>query len=371
MTISVRPPATDPAPSNGGYRTPTSDPSGPVIGAAAQTQGKRRGLRGFRSVARLLVGPAILALLLCRLGTGPFMEGIRVIDGRSVMAAIVIGLLTTVCSAWRWRLVAGGLGIRVGLLPGVAAYYRSQLLNTTLPGGVIGDVHRGVSNGRAAGNVGRGLRAVGWERAAGQFVQILLAAIVLIALPSPLPRWIPVLIATLMVSALGGAMLAAPAPHPGGSAVARIIRTAVADLHNGLFARRAWPGILGACVIVVAGHTTTFLIAARAAGATGPLEQLLPLAVLVLLAAAVPTNIGGWGPREGVAAWAFASAGLGPERGVTTAVVFGVMTAIAVLPGAVLLVAGWLHRAPIPDGWRAATRRPKRAAPDSGASAHG
>jgi glycosyltransferase 2 family protein len=52
----------------------------------------------------------------------------------------------------------------------------------------------------------------------------------------------------------------------------------------------------------------------------------------------VPTNVGGWGPREGVAAWAFGAAGLGLDRGVTTAVVYGVMVLVASLPGAVVLV---------------------------------
>ena len=51
---------------------------------------------------------------------------------------------------------------------------------------------------------------------------------------------------------------------------------------------------------------------------------MLPLALLVLLAAALP-NVGGWGPREGVTAWAFAAAGLGASLGVATAVVYGVM----------------------------------------------
>ena len=68
--------------------------------------------------------------------------------------------------------------------------------------------------------------------------------------------------------------------------------------------------------MVVAGHVATFLIAARTAGSTASPAQLVPLALLVLLAMAVPANVGGWGPREGVAAWAFGAAGLGAAAGV-------------------------------------------------------
>ena len=63
----------------------------------------------------------------------------------------------------------------------------------------------------------------------------------------------------------------------------------------------------------------------------------------MLLLAALP-NVGGWGPREGAAAWAFAAAGLGASLGVATAVVYGVMVLAASLPGAVVLVAGIVAR---------------------------
>ena len=66
--------------------------------------------------------------------------------------------------------------------------------------------------------------------------------------------------------------------------------------------------------------------------------------MLVLLAMTVPTSIGGWGPREGVAAWAFAAAGLGAAQGVATATVYGVLSLVATLPGAVVLVRSWRRR---------------------------
>ena len=52
----------------------------------------------------------------------------------------------------------------------VAAYYRSQFLNVTLPGGVVGDVHRAVRHGVDIGDVGLGVRAavLGPVRRAGR-----------------------------------------------------------------------------------------------------------------------------------------------------------------------------------------------------------
>jgi uncharacterized membrane protein YbhN (UPF0104 family) len=91
---------------------------------------------------------------------------------------------------------------------------------------------------------------------------------------------------------------------------------------------------------VVCGHALTFLLAARATGATASLTQLLPVAVLVLLAMVVPLNIGGWGPREGMAAWAFAAAGMGAAQGVAAATLYGVLAMAATLPGLAVLVEG-------------------------------
>jgi uncharacterized membrane protein YbhN (UPF0104 family) len=287
--------------------------------------------RGTWWWARLAATLAILAVLVWRVGTGPFLDGLRTVDATALVAAAGLAVLTTVCCAWRWRVVAKGLGLELPLGAAVAAYYRSLFLNVTLPGGVVGDVHRGISHGRDARDVGRGLRAVVWERSAGQVVQIALTVGVLLVAPSPVRAAVPFVVLGLLVAAAGIALLA------------RVRGTVGRDLRDGLLARRAWPAIAIASAVVVAGHAATFLIAARTAGATAPVSRMLPLVLIVLAAAALP-NIGGWGPREGMTAWAFSAAGLGASLGVATAVVYGVMVFVASLPGAAVLAVAWLRR---------------------------
>ena len=135
--------------------------------------------------ARLVASAVTFTVLIWHLGASPFLDGVRMVDGRALAAAAGLGVLTTVCCAWRWKIVAGGLGVDLPLPAAVAAYYRSLFLNVTLPGGIVGDVHRGISHGRDVSDVGRALRAVAWERFAGQVVQVLLTVVVLLALPSP------------------------------------------------------------------------------------------------------------------------------------------------------------------------------------------
>ncbi|MDG4789340.1 lysylphosphatidylglycerol synthase transmembrane domain-containing protein [Micromonospora sp. WMMD1102] len=328
--------------------------------------------RTFWAWARVLGGAAILGFLLWRLGTGAFLDGLRVIDAGTLLAALGIGLLTTVFSAWRWCLVARGLGIRLPLRRAVADYYRGLFLNAALPGGVLGDVDRAVRHGRDTDDVGRGVRAVVLERFAGQLVLFAVGVLVLaVAYPVPLAAgsglgptgWL-VAVAVGVAGLLGLAgwlrlrsrrpgrpprpealpASASPLGPASGSRLGRAWRRSVSDVRLGLLARNCWPGIVLSSVVVLAGHLGTFVVAARAAGSSAPLTELVPLMLLALIAMALPLNVGGWGPREGVTAWAFGAAGLGASLGLTVAVVYGVLAFVASLPGAAVLLARWAAR---------------------------
>ena len=293
---------------------------------------------------RLLGGAGILVVLLWRLGTGAFLDGLRVLNAPTLAIAFTIGVITTVFSAWRWCLVARGLGLRLSLRGAVADYYKALFLNAALPGGVLGDVDRAVKHGRDEGDVGRSVRAVVLERTAGQIVLIGVGVTVLLSVPSPVLTLLKAhgaVAAVVTASAAAAAvliLLACRRLRQGGSKLATGVRTGLAEIRTGLLARRNWPGITLASTVVLAGHLATFVVAARAAGSTAPVLRLTPLMLLALLAMSLPLNIGGWGPREAVTAWAFGAAGLSATQGLTIAVVYGVFAFVAAMPGAFVVV---------------------------------
>jgi uncharacterized membrane protein YbhN (UPF0104 family) len=299
----------------------------------------------WRPLLRVLVGVGILAALVVRLGTGAFVDGLRAVGTGAVLAALGIGLLTTVFSAWRWCLVARGLGLRLPLAAAVANCYRALLLNSVLPAGVLGDVHRAVSHGQQTGDVGRGVRAVVLERVAGQVVLMVVGVGVLLAQPTLLAAaaggLIPgrgVIVGMLAVLA---AVVALGAWTVRGQRAARIrdaLRTGLADARTGVLSRDTWPGVVLLSVAALAGYLALFVVAARAAGSQATIGELLPLLVLALLVMGLPVNIGGWGPREAVSAVAFGAAGFGAAQGLTAAVVYGVLSLIACLPGVGVLL---------------------------------
>jgi len=298
------------------------------------------------SAARLVVGVAIVATLVWRVGPAPFRDAAAQLGPTTLLLGLALGVPTTICCAWRWSLVAGALGVRLPLREAVAAVYRAQLLNVAVPGGVAGDVHRGYRQGRDTGDTVRGLRAVAWERAAGQVVLVAVTSSVLVATSSTARGRLPLL---ALLALAGAAVLAVRARPPRGARWwARGLRVLHQDLHGGLYgglhggllSLRTCTGVLAASVGALAGPLVTFLVAAHVAGVTASPAELVRLGLVALLAMAVPLGVAGWGPREGVAAWSFAAAGLGADAGVTTAVVYGVMAVVAVLPGAVVIATG-------------------------------
>lgn len=291
---------------------------------------------------RLAAGAALVLVLLLRLGAGPLLDALAALSPAVLVTALGVTALTTVCCAWRWQLVAARLGAPVRLPAAVGAYYRSQFLNATLPGGVAGDVHRAVRQGRDAGDLGRGLRSVAWERAIGQVVQVLMMLCLLVVLPRALQvpvLWIGAAVAGAAV-VVAGVVLLGRVRSPSAQWLLPLH-----DLRRLVAVPRVAVAVLASSAVAALAHAGLFLVAARAAGVAEPGWQLLPLALLVLVASALPTSIAGWGPREGAAAWVFTGAGLTAEQGLTVSVLYGSMVLVATLPGALVLLVDGRRRA--------------------------
>ena len=209
-------------------------------------------------------------------------------------------------------------------------YYRSQLLNATLPGGILGDVHRGIDHGRSSGALGRGLRSVLWDRSSGQTVQIVMAVGALLLLPAAVRSdvgWLLLGVAAVVV------VVAVALP-------ARLRRAVVAELREVVAARAVLPARrAGLCA---GGRGARGRVRRRRplGRRHRTLAELAALGLVVLVASALPLSVAGWGPREGAAAWIFGAAGLGTETGLSVAVAFGVVSLVATLPGLLTLAGG-------------------------------
>lgn len=259
---------------------------------------------------RALAGIGIFGAVAWKLGTGSIVDGFRAVTVPSVLAALLIGFATTALSAQRWRIVADRFGDALPFGQAVRGYYRALFLNNVLPAGVLGDVHRAVTHG---------VPAVVVERAAGQIVIAAAALVAVTAGPSlgGLTGYLLLAVVVLTAVLVGGWLL-----------LRKDRRTALGG---------AVPAVLWLSTACLAGHVTLFVVAARAAGVTAPLTDLVPLLVIALLAMGLPVNVAGWGPREGATAVLFGAAGLGSAAGLSASIGYGVLGLVASLPGLFLL----------------------------------
>jgi uncharacterized membrane protein YbhN (UPF0104 family) len=311
-----------PRPATGGPATGGPATGGPATGGDREPPGPRR--TRLRTLVRPLAVLGLLALLAQQLGTDAVLDGLSGISPGTVAAALVLGAVSVVANAARWCLIARRLGLRLPLRTAVADSYQAVFLNATLPAGVLGDVQRALHHGRADG--GRAVRAVVLDRVAGHVVLLAVGGIVLLGHPAvagPVSGWV-------VTPLVGAAVLAAyPLRRPLGRRLPAALGGTGSAVH---------PGVVALSALALTGYLATFLLAARVAGVTAPAAELLPLLLLALLAMALPVTVGGWGPREAVAALGFGAAGLGAGQGLAAAVVYGLLGLVAVAPGLLVVL---------------------------------
>jgi uncharacterized membrane protein YbhN (UPF0104 family) len=294
----------------------------------------------LRLSIRLGVGVGVLIAVIAHVGTTPLLRGLLSLDGRTIGAALLLAAVATAAAAWRWRLIATRLGVELRWSTAMGMYYRSQFLNTVTPGGIVGDVHRAIAHGQGAESIKQASRAVAIERTAGQVVQLAVALAVLAWFGAEFEGY---LLTTLAIG-LGTIAVALLATLVVSVRARRALLHEARELRAGLGSARVSVQVAIASVIVIACHVATFTIAAAAVGESVPAGRMLALAFVVLLGASIPLNIGGWGPREGIAGWAFALAGFGAAAGVAASTLFGALVIISVVPGAIVMVVSTVRK---------------------------
>ena len=226
-------------------------------------------------VARWLGGAAIVALVVWRLGTGPFLDGLRAVDGE------VVGVggryrvrhdrvrgLAMASRRPRPRGCRAAAHRDGGVLPLTTPQHRDPGWGARRRRPSRTPRQRGRAMSAGASGPSPGSARLGSSCSWGS------GSTVLLLLPSRVPTWLPLVVAAVLVGVLGGGLLLSGRPPRGPSRAARAFRAAAGDIRDGLLARRHRPGIALASVVVVTGHLATLLLAARTAGAISPIRPV-------------------------------------------------------------------------------------------------
>lgn len=341
----------------------------------AEQQTRSGSLRWGAGLRGVLVAAALIALA-ARVGTAEVLDALCGLTTSTVLIALGLGAVATASSALRWRAVAAAVGAGLPLAGAWAAVYRATVLNSLLPGGFLGDLSRAMNAhhhaDRRRTDPQQAARVVVLERAAGQVV-VFTAALALVgaaivggAAPTlttaalgPTPSGtattgtVTAVLAPLAAIALAAVVAGLAATRRSARArtargvgrARRQISALRAELRAVLTCPQTAVVVLASSLAGFAALLGTFALAADVVGVAAPAAQLVPLCTVGLLAMAVPINVGGWGPRELTLAAAFAAGGFGAPAGLAVSVLYGVLTLLGALPGALLLAMDILRRA--------------------------
>jgi len=285
---------------------------------------------------RLAVTAAVLFLLWQIADVQEVLTLLSGVDLRWLLAALLTAHLQIILSALRWRLTAGQLEQVLSRGEAIGEYYLSQLINFTVPGGILGDAGRAVRQRHRAG-LARAAQAVVIERMAGQialFAVMFVGFFAVVLLPGGLvlPGWVGDLV--LWIAGVVGAVaivILGLRLVPG--MASRVSVGFVQAARRALFARDVWVWQVGLSLLIVACNLASLAFCAAATGTVLPMAAVFTVLPLVLTAMLIPVSVGGWGLREGAAAAIWPVLGARAEAGIAASIVFGIVILVATLPG--------------------------------------
>lgn len=291
-------------------------------------------------LVQFAIAAALLGLL-WQAADGPAAaRSLAAADWRWLALAVVALSVQTVLSALRWRLTADRLGLTFGIGHAIREYYLAQVVNQSLPGGIIGDAGRAYRARAQAGLLVSG-QAVVIERLVGQIALFVTFAVAFAAtslVPGGLdwPRWLALPVAAFI---LGG--LALPLVLWATTRLSGAVGRGAAGLWQALQKTLGARQVLAAQVAFGIGTTlcnlAAFAFCAHAVGVDLPIAAVVALVPLVLFTMLIPISVSGWGLREGAAAALLPLAGASSSGGLASSVAFGLSFIVAVLPGVVFL----------------------------------
>jgi glycosyltransferase 2 family protein len=299
-------------------------------------------------IIRVSITLALLALLWQAIDGPAALELLLAADPLWLAVALVALTGQTLLSALRWRLTAGALGQSISVGRAIREYYLSQIVNQSLPGGVLGDAGRAVRARHEAG-LKRAGQAVVFERLAGQLVLFVVTAVaVLMVWATPggivLPDWV-----LLMVASSSITLLLIAAVIWGFSRGATVTNMQVRDWTRAFSLSVLAPTVVSRQIMLSLGTTAlnllAFALCARATGTTMPVTAVMIVVPLILFTMLIPISVSGWGLREGAAAALFPVFGATATEGFAASLAFGLMFLLSTLPGIAVLL---LSPKPVP-----------------------
>lgn len=294
------------------------------------------------------VSAGVIALIATRVDFDAMLSSVRSIGAVSVTVAVAISFVQNILCAFRWTQIQRIVSKRIGFWPALRVNYAAGCLGQLLPSFVGGDAYRMYWLYREGHPVAQAVRGVLLDR-----ISAFLALVFMLAAAMP---WILMrfddtaaltAVWTVLLAGLGGAGLlfsgdALPVAWRRWRPLAEIATLATmarAVLLSGTMGLR----VVGLSIVVHALTALIMFLFARDMGLPLLLLDCLAVVPLLMLIAAVPISIAGWGVREGVMVAALSLLGVQPAQAVVLSVLLGCMALFTGLIGVFPLAFGGIR----------------------------
>lgn len=293
-------------------------------GANVELQVRPPAWRGF--LIRLFFTGASLIALAIFVDLDRLWANLSQIDERYIGLALALHAIIVALLGWRWRTILSALGVWRRIDWAIGLTFVATLFNLLLPLSLGGDIGRVLLGRRSDIGLAVGITVAVFDRVIGVTALALLALPALLLVPSMSTAspwlWVAALLVPgcVFVGMLGisGAIVLAKRWEIAG----RI--SDFAALFRHLVDR---PFLLGMITLQsLGGHLLAIVVAyviATGLGLPLTLAQSFLLMPPVLLAAALPLSLGGWGVREAAAIPMLGLAGISATGALAIALLFG------------------------------------------------
>lgn len=309
--------------------------------------------RPLKYLLKTGVSAALLGLLLYKIDIRSTLALLGSLDPVCIAAALALGLLGILISAYKWSLLLRGADRAVPFARLLRLFWIGIFFNNLLPGRTGGDLVRAYGIARDAKNRAGAAFSVVADRALNLASLVVIGLVALLVAPETLPEHLRLRLL------YGGAALCGVAPllvlacsrrFRRFRAAGRIAGEAVSLLRR--------PALLLKAGLLAAVYQATVILnnyaVAQALGlkiAPGVFFCLIPITALVTM---LPVSLNGFGIREGIYAITFARVSVPPEAAVAISLAATLCMVGLSLVGGLLYLSGpvRLNRRPITNTFR-------------------
>jgi glycosyltransferase 2 family protein len=308
--------------------------------------------RPLRLALQIAVSGALIAYLLWLVDLDRTVSLIVSSNPAYVLAALAIFVVTTWGMSWRWQLLLASKGIHEPLGWLTKLYFVSYAAGQVLPTSIGGDAVRIVEHARRRPTArGETVAAVLMERAVGAAGTLALVGLGLAVVAGRFENlrlvvWVELAFAAVLAAAAvflfsqraSRFLVKSVFPLGRRARLERPLRSLYIAMHE----YRSRPGILLLVLLATLGvqlpRFAAIWLCAEAVGIEMSLLPYLLLGPLLLLVMMMPFTINGLGVREAFFVAFLAQFGVSADAAFATGFLFYVVTVVASLPGAVILL---------------------------------